>query len=90
MRRGEVVDGQGKPIAAAAVVFYAPPVVYGKGDPVEAQTKTDAAGKFNLITPPVKRVPESQPVGPTRISVEFESGPLAGLMHATTSIDVRK
>jgi hypothetical protein len=55
-RIGAVVDGQGKPVADAVVIFYAPPVVYGKGDPVEAQTKTDAAGKFSLKTPPLKRI----------------------------------
>jgi hypothetical protein len=55
-RTGEVVDGQGKPVADAEVVFYSPPVVYGKGDPVEVRTKTDTAGKFSLIVPPLKRV----------------------------------
>jgi len=52
---GEVVDGQGKPVAGAQVVFYAPPVSYGKGDPVEVQTKSDPRGNFSLKVPPLRR-----------------------------------
>ncbi len=55
-RTGEVVDGQGKPVAGARVIFYSPPVGYGKGDPVEVETRTDAAGKFSLKVPPLKRI----------------------------------
>ncbi len=53
---GEVVDDQGNPVAGARVVLYSPPVVYGKGDPVEAETKSDARGKFSLKTPPLGRI----------------------------------
>ena len=53
---GEVVDDQGKAVALARVVLYSPPVVYGKGDPVEAETKTDARGEFNLKAPPLGRI----------------------------------
>ncbi|MGO9920378.1 MAG: carboxypeptidase regulatory-like domain-containing protein [Isosphaeraceae bacterium] len=52
---GEVVDRQGKPVADAAVALYSPPSVFGKGDPVEARTKSDAQGKFNLKVPPLGR-----------------------------------
>jgi hypothetical protein len=55
-RVGSVVDGQGKPIAGAQIVFYAPPVVYGNGDPIEVGTRTDAAGKFSLKVPPIRRI----------------------------------
>jgi hypothetical protein len=53
---GEVVDDQGKPVADAQVVFYAPPVVYGTGDAVERQTKSDVQGKFSPSIPPLRRV----------------------------------
>ena len=52
---GEVVDAKGKAIANARVVFYAPPVTYLKGDPVEVNTTADANGKFNLVVPPLGR-----------------------------------
>jgi len=45
---GEVADGQGKPVADSQVVFYAPPVVYGKGDPVEVRTKTDTTEDVSM------------------------------------------
>jgi len=53
---GDTVDGQGKPVSGAQVVFYAPPVSYGKGDPVEMPTKSDAKGKFSLKVPPLGRI----------------------------------
>ena len=53
---GEVVDDQGNPVAGARVVLYSPPVQYGKGDPVEAETRSDAGGKFSLKTPPLGRI----------------------------------
>ncbi|MFI5459026.1 MAG: hypothetical protein ACHRXM_26655 [Isosphaerales bacterium] len=53
---GDVVDGDGKPVSGAQVVLYAPPVSYGKGDPVEVQTKSDALGKFSLKVPPLGRI----------------------------------
>ncbi len=52
---GEVVDGKGKAVADARVVFYAPPVAYLKGEPVEAQTRTDHDGKFRMVRPPLGR-----------------------------------
>jgi hypothetical protein len=52
----EVVDGQGKPVVGADVVLYAPPVAYGKGDPVEVRTRSDAQGKFNLKVPRLDRI----------------------------------
>ncbi len=45
---GEVVDGQGKPVASAQVVLYAPPIGYGQGDPIELATQSDANGAFRL------------------------------------------
>ncbi len=53
--RGDVVDSAGKPVANARVVFYAPPVAYLKGDPVEVEAKTNADGQFSLIRPPLER-----------------------------------
>src|SRR5271170_7476440 len=53
---GEVVDDQGKPVAGAQVVLFAPPVVYGKGDAVEVRATSDPQGKFSLQWPPLKRV----------------------------------
>jgi hypothetical protein len=35
-------------------------------------------------------VPETQPGGPANLAAEFDSGPLAGLLHATMTIEVRK
>ena len=55
MVSGDVVDSQGKPVADARVVFYAPPVGYLKGDPVEVQATTDVSGKFSLVRPPLGR-----------------------------------
>ena len=52
---GEVVDAKGKAIASARVVFYAPPVAYLKGDPVEVNTTADANGKFSLVVPRLER-----------------------------------
>ena len=52
---GEVVDGQGKPIANARVAFYAPPVGYFKGDAVEVNTTTNGNGEFSLVVPPLPR-----------------------------------
>jgi hypothetical protein len=54
-RRGDVVDSDGKPVANARVVLYAPPVAYLKGDPVEVEAKTNADGQFSLIVLPVER-----------------------------------
>ena len=48
---GEVVDGEGKPVADARVVFYVPPAGYLKGDPFEAQDRSDHDGKFSLAPP---------------------------------------
>ncbi len=53
---GEVVDHQGKPVADARVVLYAPPTVYGQGDSAEVETKADSEGKFSLSFPPLKRI----------------------------------
>jgi hypothetical protein len=53
---GEVVDEQGKPVAGAQVVFYAPPVVYGEGGAVELRTRSDTEGKFNLKVPRLERI----------------------------------
>jgi hypothetical protein len=35
-------------------------------------------------------VPESQSGGPMNITLDFDSGPLAGTLHANTEIDVKK
>ena len=53
---GEVVDDLGKPVAAAQVVFYSPPTVYGSGDSVELRTVSDSQGKFSLRVPQLKRI----------------------------------
>ncbi|MGP0062323.1 MAG: carboxypeptidase regulatory-like domain-containing protein [Isosphaeraceae bacterium] len=53
---GEVVDDQGKAVADAQVVLYAPPLVSGKEDTAEAQTRTDAKGQFDLKIPPFRRI----------------------------------
>ena len=52
---GEVVDGSGKAVANARVVFYAPPVAYLKGDPVEVNATADGEGRFSLVIPPLQR-----------------------------------
>jgi len=48
---GKVVDDQGKPVAGAQVVFFAPPPLEGNVDPVEVRTHTDAGGRFRLTSP---------------------------------------
>jgi Carboxypeptidase regulatory-like domain len=53
--RANVIDGDGKPVANARVVLYAPPVAYLKGDPVEVEAKTGADGQFSLVIPPLER-----------------------------------
>jgi Carboxypeptidase regulatory-like domain len=53
--QGRVVDDQGKPVANAELVFYAPPPLEGKVDPVEIRTKTVAGGHFLLESPPLGR-----------------------------------
>ena len=53
---GTVVDDQGKPIAGATVVMYAPPTPFFKGDSVTAQAVSDGAGGFELQVPPLGRV----------------------------------
>jgi hypothetical protein len=35
-------------------------------------------------------VPQSQPQGLVKITVAFDSGPLAGTLHATTTLEVGK
>ena len=50
---GTVVDEQRKPVAGAAVVFFAPAPPEAKVDPVTVQTTTDAAGRFRLTSPPL-------------------------------------
>jgi hypothetical protein len=52
---GEVVDDQGKPVADVLVVLYAPPLVLGKENTAEAQTRTNAEGQFHLRIPPLGR-----------------------------------
>jgi hypothetical protein len=54
--QGKVVDEQGKPVAGAQVVFFAPSPPEGNVDPVEVRTTTNAAGQFRLTTPPLGRV----------------------------------
>ena len=48
---GVVVDSQGKAAANAQVVLYAPPAEYGRTDPVEVSTKSDALGNFAIKAP---------------------------------------
>ena len=50
-----MVDDKGKPVADARVVLYAPPLVWGKENTAEAQTRTDAEGRFHLKIPPLGR-----------------------------------
>ena len=52
---GEVVDGSGKAVANARVVFYAPPVAYSKGDPLMVESTTNSNGQFSLVMPPLQR-----------------------------------
>jgi hypothetical protein len=35
-------------------------------------------------------VPDAHPTGPASIVADFDSGPLAGSLHATTTIEVAK
>lgn len=52
---GEVVDDEGKAVADAQVVLYAPPLLFGKENAAEARTTTDALGRFRLNTPALGR-----------------------------------
>jgi hypothetical protein len=52
---GQVVDDQGRPVAEARVVVYAPPLTWGKENTAEAETTTDAEGRFRLTIPPLGR-----------------------------------
>ena len=52
---GEVVDGQGKPVADVRVVFYAPPIAYLNGDAVEVNTTSNSKGEFSLVVPQLRR-----------------------------------
>ena len=53
--QGTVVDDQGKPVADAQVVFFAPPPPEAKVDPVEVRAETNAQGQFGLSYPPLGR-----------------------------------
>ena len=53
--QGKVVDDQGKPVADAQVVYFAPPGPGLAREPVEVGTKTDAGGQFRLASPPLGR-----------------------------------
>ena len=55
MIQGKVVDDQGKPVADAQVVFFAPRPLAGTGEPVEVATKTDAGGQFRFASPRLQR-----------------------------------
>jgi hypothetical protein len=33
-------------------------------------------------------VPQSQPAGPLAVNVDFDSGPLAGPLHASTTVNI--
>jgi hypothetical protein len=35
-------------------------------------------------------VPQSQPAGPVQVVAEFDSGPLAGTLHAEMTVEVGK
>ncbi len=48
---GLVVDAQGKPVADAKVVFYAPAASFPRRDPFEVETHSDAQGSFTLRIP---------------------------------------
>lgn len=51
---GEVVDGEGKAVADARVVFYVPPANFRRVSPLETQARTDQAGKFSVVRPRVE------------------------------------
>ena len=51
---GEVVDGEGKAVADALVVFYVRPADFLRANPIEAQVRTDHAGKFSVVRPRVE------------------------------------
>jgi hypothetical protein len=53
---GAVVDDTGKPLGDVLVVYYAAPVVSGREDQAEAQTRTDAGGQFRMKVPAYKRM----------------------------------
>ncbi len=53
---GTVVDEQGKPIAGAVVVLYAPPIGNFKGDPAEARGESGGDGRFDFKEPPLGRI----------------------------------
>ncbi len=53
---GTLADEQAKPVAGVQVVLYAPPIGNFKGDPVEARSQTDAAGRFDFTAPPLGRI----------------------------------
>ena len=53
---GEVVDETGKPLGNVPVVYYAAPVVSGREDQAEAQTRTDAGGQFRVKAPAYRRM----------------------------------
>ncbi len=53
---GTVLDEQGKPIAGAQVVLYAPPIGNFKGDPAEARAESGRDGRFDLEAPPLGRI----------------------------------
>ena len=53
---GEVVDSNARPVADAQVVFYAPPLAWGRENSAESRTRTDAEGRFRLKIPPFGRV----------------------------------
>jgi Carboxypeptidase regulatory-like domain len=50
---GEVVDGEGKAVADALVVFYVRPADHSRASPIETQARTDHAGKFDVVRPRV-------------------------------------
>ncbi len=51
---GEVVDGDGKPVADARVIFYVPASASRRTTPVQAQATTDQAGRFSMVGPRVE------------------------------------
>ncbi len=53
--QGKVVDAQGKPAADAQVVGFTPRPWTGAGEPVEAETRTDAGGRFHLVPRSARR-----------------------------------
>ncbi len=52
---GTVVDDQGKPVAGARVVLYAPPLNWGKENTAESATTTDDQGRYRVKIPPLGR-----------------------------------